>query len=421
VTATGTPEATDASRRPSPNATSSTPTVRAVGRKGLFWVVAGVGALLVAIVATLLAGGSAAGGSPLASDNPAPPGGMALAEVLRDQGVTVLVADTFAEAESAAASAADPTIFFFDEVDYLTSDRLRDLLGSVQRAVVVAPDFSTLEELAPGVGFGGVSGSQPPPARCDVPAAAQAGTLSPGGKTLRLTQAAGSDYTGCFPTGDGTFSIIESQADGVTLTLVADSVVFSNEEIADYGNAALALNLLGVSDTVIWYLPTIDDVARTGPPSPGELTPGWVTPLLLLLVTVFGAAALWRGRRFGPLVAENLPVAVKASETMEGRARLYAASSARLRAIDALRIGTVQRLARQAGLSRTADLDEIIAAVAELTGWSAESVRTVLVDAVPHTDRHLVALSDQLQDLERRTARATDPSQAGSTHGRMDS
>ncbi len=40
------------------------------------------------------------------------------------------------------------------------------------------------------------------------------------------------------------------------------------------------------------------------------------------------AAAFWRGRRFGPLVVENLPVTVRASETMLGRARLYEKSRA---------------------------------------------------------------------------------------------
>ena len=66
---------------------------------------------------------------------------------------------------------------------------------------------------------------------------------------------------------------------------------------------------------------------------------------MILLLLVFLAAAFWRGRRLGPLVVENLPVVVRASETMEGRARLYQKSSARLHALDALRIGAIQRLA----------------------------------------------------------------------------
>ena len=77
----------------------------------------------------------------------------------------------------------------------------------------------------------------------------------------------------------------------------------------------------------------------TGPPDIAALTPGWVTPVMLLLVRRLRRRRVWRGRRFGPLVVENLPVVVRAGETREGRARLYQRSSARLRAADALRIG----------------------------------------------------------------------------------
>jgi hypothetical protein len=100
-------------------------------------------------------------------------------------------------------------------------------------------------------------------------------------------------------------------------------------------------------------------------------------------------------------VVENLPVVVRASETMEGRARLYQKSSARLHALDALRIGAIQRLATQCGLSRLAEVDEVVAAVAALTDTDRIRVGDLLVDAVPATDRELVRLSDDLLELER--------------------
>jgi hypothetical protein len=425
---------------PPTDATSSTPTLRAAGRRAAFWVLAAVAAVLVSIVAALVAGGSNAAGPTLGADNPGQQGSRALVEVLRRQGVTVTVANTLDEARSAAARSADPTLFFHDENGYLTPGQLRTLAGLAPRTVVAAPDFRTLTTLAPEVGFGGIAPKKAVTAACDIPAAVRAETLSPGGGTLGLTGTApaGTRLTGCFPTGGGAFSVIERATDAglgtpQTLTLVAPTEVFSNETIATYGNAALALGLLGASESLVWYLPTLADVAPTGPPSIGELTPGWVTPTLLLLVVVALAAAIWRGRRFGPLVAENLPVTVKASETMEGRARLYARSSARLRAVDALRIGALQRLAGRVGLPRTATLEQVVLAVSALTGRSAQSVRAVLVDALPVTDRDLVSLSDQLAELERATARATEPGQPAAartepgvhhrpdrSHGRMD-
>jgi hypothetical protein len=127
---------------------------------------------------------------------------------------------------------------------------------------------------------------------------------------------------------------------------------------------------------------------------------------MLLLAGV--AAGIWRGRRFGPIVVENLPVVVRASETMEGRARLYSRARARLRALDALRIGTVERLARAVGLPRTATIDEVVNASAALTGRDRSSVSALLLDAVPTNDSELVRLSDELLTLEAEVA-ATRP------------
>jgi hypothetical protein len=392
-------------------AKTSTPTIRSAARRATFWVVAGVGALLVAVVAFLATGTTGSAGPPLAADNPAPPGGMALVEVLRQQGVTVLPVDTLDQAETAANTHPDATVFFSDTEGYLDSAQLAGVDALAARVVVADPNFAALQALAPEVGFGGISTAEALTAECDLPAARQAATLSPGGKTLRLAAGAPS-YTGCFPGEDGAFSVIERVVDGRTLTLVADTAVFANDQIATFGNAALALNLLGADDTLIWYLPTLADVPVTGPPSLGALTPGWVTPVMVLLVFTAISAMIWRGRRFGPLVAENLPVVVRASETMEGRARLYARGNARLRAIDSLRIGAVTRMAVAAGLPCTAPLDRVIETVAALTGRSPAAVHAVLVGEIPQSDAALMALAAAIDDLENATDLAARPTGA---------
>jgi hypothetical protein len=46
-------------------------------------------------------------------------------------------------------------------------------------------------------------------------------------------------------------------------------------------------------------------------------------------------------------------------------------------------------------------------------------VHGLLIDDIPRTDAALLALSDQLTELERATARAVNPAEAGPT-GRMD-
>ncbi|MEC5150922.1 DUF4350 domain-containing protein [Cryobacterium sp. GrIS_2_6] len=409
------------------DAVATTPTLRVAARRSRFWVLAGVGALLVAIAATLLAGAGSSGGTPLAADNAAPAGARALVEVLRQQGVHVTTADTLDEAHTLAAASTDPTLFFSDPNGYLTNDRISAMAALAPRTVVVAPDFLLLQTLTPAVGFGGVADSLDGPGdRCDLPAAIRAGGVAPGGKTLSLpTDAA---ERGCFPSGRNSFAVVGATLPSTELTLVADDAIFSNDEITASGHAALALGLLGPSSDLIWYQPTLADVAATGPPSLGELTPGWVTPSILLLAVVFLAAAVWQGRRLGPLVAENLPVIVRASETMEGRARLYARGNARLRALDSLRVATVQRLATRVGLSRLASLDDVVLAVSALTGRAPAEVRFVLVDGVPATDRDLIAQSDLLQDLERAViaasglpaARPASAPPTATTPGRMD-
>ena len=391
---------------------SSTPTIRMALRKSSFWVIAGVGAVLVAVIGFLVAGAGGTAGPRLGAENPAPAGAMAVVEVLRQQGVTVVPVGTLDEAETATATAGTPTLFLSDESGYLSSDQLGRLGTLAPRTVIADPDFLALQTLAPDVGFGGVSTADALTAQCTVPAAERAETISPGGKTLGLP-AGTAGYTGCFPGDKNTYSVIERVTDDRTITLVSDTAVFANDEIATYGNAALALNLLGSTDTVVWYLPTLADVPVTGPPSLGALTPGWVTPVMLLLVAVTIASMVWRGRRFGPLVAENLPVVVRANETMEGRARLYARGNARLRAVDAIRIGAVARMAQAAGLPRTAPLDQVIRTVAALTARPPEQVHAVLVGEVPGSDAALMALSDAVDELERATTLAVRPPGAG--------
>ena len=393
--------------------TVATPTLRALLGRSSFWVIAAAGILVIAIVAVLVSGGTQAAGRALAGDNVAPAGSMALVEVLRQQGVTVTLASSLAEVRATVGT--DSTVFLYDENSYLDQSQLNELGDLAAHTVVAAPDFLALQALAPTVGFGGVSESDTLAADCSVPAATRAEELSPGGDTLSIPPDAGNSLlTGCFASGTTTFALVQVQNDssGGIISLVPDARLFNNENIADYGNAALALGLLGPSDSLVWYLPTLADLPRTGPPSLAELTPGWVTPVLVLLMLVAAAAAFWRAARFGPLVAENLPVTVKASETMEGRARLYARSNARLRALDALRVGAVQRLALAVGLGRLAHLEEVIGSVAHFTGRAPDEVRRVLVGAIPESDAQLMAFSDALQALEHATGQAVRPESA---------
>ncbi|MEJ3403502.1 DUF4350 domain-containing protein [Rathayibacter sp. YIM 133350] len=386
-------------------ATLQTPLVRESLRRSRFWVLAALITLAVVVCLVIIRGSGAVGGTPLAADNPGPAGSQALVDVLKQQGVAVTVAHSLGAAEQALDT--DSTLFLTDPQGLLSAGQLRRLAASAEAIVMAEPSFDALKALAPAVRHGGRPSGQTATAQCDVPAATRAGRISTSEATLGATSA---DWTGCFPAGKHRFSLVQGDRQGAQLTLLASGAPLRNDTIGQQGNAALALGLLGSRDHLVWYLPSLPDVvAGERSPTIAELTPDWVTPVLALLVVVTIAAGVWRGRRLGPLVIENLPVTVPAAETMQGRARLYARTNARLRALDALRIGAIGRLGSALRLPTSSSADDVAAAVAVLTGRPAASVRGLLIDQVPASDRDLVDLAAALDELEARVRDAARP------------
>ncbi|CAN5185545.1 DUF4350 domain-containing protein [soil metagenome] len=388
-------------------ATTLTPTIRAATRRSLFWIIAAVFLILIAVIA-LAATGASSGGVPFSATNAAPAGSKAIAEVLRQQGVDVSVPVTLSGAESALRGSTGSTLFLFDPDGNLDTAQLRSLTALAEHVVVLSPTYAQVSALAPEVGLAGIVGRSSLAAGCDLPAARAAGRVSGAGSGFRVLDPA-AETTACFGSGKRTFSVVDIARAGRHITVVGTTDAFDNEHVAQRGNAALALTLLGQSDRLVWYLPTIHDSSISGP-SIAELTPAWVGGVSALLIIVAIVAAFWRGRRLGPLVVENLPVVVRASETMEGRARLYQKGAARLRALDSLRIGSVSRLASLCGLSRLASVEDVIAAVASVTAGDPADIRTILLTADPRNDRELLRLSDELLELERTVARDIRPS-----------
>ena len=387
--------------------TTLTPTIRQATRKSLFWTLAAVFAVIIAII-TIALTGATSGGLPYSGTNAGPVGSKAVVEVLRQQGVAVNVPNGLAAATT-ALERGDSTLFLYDPDGNLDQAQLRSITRLAEHVVVLSPTFGQLEAIAPEVALAGVVKKNTLSSDCSLPAANRAETVTGTGTGFRLIDAS-ADASECFGSGKKVFSLINVAHGDRSVTVLGTTSVLSNEHIAERGNAALALNLLGEHPRLVWYLPTIADSAVPADPSIAELTPTWVGPVMTLLAIVVIAAAFWRGRRMGPLVVENLPVVVRASETMEGRARLYQRGAARLRALDALRIGTIDRLAARSGLPRIASVDEVIARVASLTSSDPGSIRSLLLDAVPTTDRDLVRLSDALLQLERAVEAATRPS-----------
>jgi hypothetical protein len=398
-------------------APSRTPTLRAALRRRRIWIVFAIVLVLGGGALIAIRGVGGVGGQPLGPADPSPAGAKAVVEVLRGQGVDVIEARSLDRALQAAPGA---TVFVYDETAVLAEQALAELAGAAEGLVVVEPDFAALRALAPGVRHAGAAAGSIDDVACDEPAATRAAELSDGQRLLTIDDVAAADgWTGCFADGDA-FAVVTGQtAQGAELAIVGAATVFANGSIDEAGNAALALGVTGERPTLVWYLPGPGD-AESGGPTLAELTPGWVSPLLVLAVVVTIAAGVWRGRRFGRLVVEDLPVEVRSGETDDGRARLYAASSSRTHALDQLRIGAVGRLGATLRLPRSATAAEVAGAATAATGEELHTVRRLLLDDLPRDDRTLVELAGALSALEQRVHDTIRPASSRSDPSRSD-
>jgi hypothetical protein len=397
-----TPGQTTPGQRP-PDPTMLSPTARVAARQAAYWVVVGV--MLLAFAATMgLISRVSTLGDAFSANESAPMGSRALVEVLRNQGVDVTTpASLDATLSSLTSPASGTTLVMADPRGIMTVEQWAQLDGLADTLLIIEPPAAALEALAPKVAPGvRVSAEVRDDAGCSLPAAQRAASITAGGLSLDVV---GEESTqACFSGTGGSALVTLAQESGGALYLLGAGSVVQNGSIGQQGNAALALGLAGEHPHVVWYVASVADLDASDT-SAADLFPGWVNPLAWLAVLVGLAAAVWRGRRLGPVVVENLPVTVSTTETMEGRARLYSRGGSRLRAIDALRVGALRRLAHSLGLGPAAGVDEIMASVASIVAVDRARLRVLLLDGVPGDDRELVRLSDELLELERHVAR----------------
>ncbi len=373
------------------------------------------------------------GGRPLDTTSAAPGGTRALAALIRERGVEVAPTNDPAEAVSGPGTAGGTIVVAYPE--RATPEALNRLGAAVGRGtdvVLLEPDTAVLATLhLPVTTTGGVPPAAPAPA-CRLPEAvtAQAATLG-GGTGLRITRPGASGMTACYPV-RSTPTLVVVDLPGPTragaqpgrLVLVGSADFMTNKHLDEQGNAALAIGLLSRHRVLSWAIPQpggSDSVAAQR--GLGDLLPDRVLLACLQLAIATVVLALWRGRRMGPPVSEQLAVVVRAAETVEGRGRLYAAAQARELAAAVLRAGLRARLAKRLRLptqTRSAEPDPtaLVASVAGRTGRSPVEIGSLLygsdmtgqtptnglmipVDGATTEDHKLVGLADQLDTVDR--------------------
>ncbi|HEX5018267.1 MAG TPA: DUF4350 domain-containing protein [Actinomycetes bacterium] len=336
--------------------------------------------------------------SPYDPQSASPEGTRALAQLLGDAGVEV--ERTTDAARAMRADAGETLVVAYPEL--LPPDAVRGLEQSGADVVLLGPTSSPK-------GYLGIVADEPAryedrePA-CELPAATTSGTARTGGPTLVPGQYGGPTID-CYPSSglSGPTLVQRMVGPGSSHTVLASAEFMTNEWLGQSGNAALAMNLLGSNPQVVWWLPS---PVYTGTQTLTSVLPDGVWPVLGALVVLVLVLAAWKGRRLGPVVTEQLPVAVRASETTEGRARIYQRHHTRARAAQHLRDLTATQLSRRLGLPANSDQSATVSAVAAATGRPSESVNAVLYGPPPERDDDLVALGQHLADLDREVRRS---------------
>ncbi len=321
-----------------------------------------------------------------------PDGAHALVTLLRYDGVDVVVANSISDVEQAAGP---DTLVLVTQSQYLTNNTLDRLAKTPGDFFLVEPKARTRQALIPGLRVSGASTTFDSGPNCALREANRAGSVR-FGPSDTYTAKADRAMTSCY---DG---VLVRYRDGArTVTVVGSTDFMTNSGLLQAGNAALAMNLAGDRHRLVWYAPHHFEGEKSAPTSVFDLIPDNVTWVVWQLCLVGLLVALWQGRRVGPLVAEELPVVVRASETVEGRGRLYRSRRSRDRAADALRTATLQRLLPRLGLGAGAPASAVLMAVGHRTAVDAQSVSYQLYGPPPATDNDLLQLARALDEIER--------------------
>jgi hypothetical protein len=256
------------------------------------------------------------------------------------------------------------------------------------RLVVIEPGTRAVEAVAPTIQPDPAGSATPEPDCADAGANAAGRVSFPSG-TRTYIGGAGSCYGGAVVTTP-------------QLAVLGSAALLQNDHLADDGVAALDVNVITDSrrlTSVVWLLPGAD-AKGSGPASVWDLFPPAAYRAFWWLIAVGALLALWRARRLGGVVLEQLPVVVRAAELVEGHGRLYARAGARDRAAAALRGAALTRLAHRLGLPRGASAEQVATVAAALLGRAPADVLAVLAGPAPADDMALARLARGLDELE---------------------
>lgn len=340
---------------------------------------------------------------PYSATNPRPNGTRALAQVLGANGVTVTQVTTLAAATAAPAGSTLVVVLTDDLSDSATAALMHVPADLVVVYPGVAESF-TVADLAAHRVMTADRWASSDAAGCSDPDAQAAGSITDDSNWA--LESPSSRVTTCFVNDDRTALYADLTTDTHRVTILTGRTWLQNGTITEQGNAALALRAFGRHPQLTWYLPG-EDVKDAGDTDEQgfdlfDLLPPWSRPVFAVLLVAGAAAALWRGRRFGALVKEPMPVEVPASEASSGLAGLYRQAGARGHAAAALRAAAIMRVSARLGLSASASPQTVVERIAQASGADPGALNALLYGTPPATDQELADLAHTLTDLERK-------------------
>ncbi|GAA3232076.1 hypothetical protein GCM10020256_47180 [Streptomyces thermocoprophilus] len=389
-------------------ATSASPTARQILTRGRGIAIALLLLLAGAIAIAVVRSGDRHGTlDPRSVD---PQGSRAVAALLDERGVSTRVITTLDEAR--AATGPDTTLLVAAP-DLLTAHQQRQLheatADSGGRTLLVAPGVTSVETLAPGVTADPANSAHSTlePA-CDLPAARRAGNADTGGIRYTTTRL---DADECYPSRRLATLLrlpppqAETPSSWARPTSSSTTASTSTATPRSPFNSSAPAPPSGLVPPLPVRHHRHRSRRRTGPPGPAAVG-----------LAVGNPATLHRRSRSRPVAGtptrpprprKKLPVAIRASETAEGRARLYRKANARDRAATALRSTTRTRLAPLVGVpaSQAHTPEVLLPALSAHLHGDGQHLHTLLFGPPPHDDTALITLADQLDALEREVRR----------------
>ena len=381
----------------------------------------------------------------------------ALLNLLGQQGVTYYPVTTPRAAVKYADSTLDTTLVISED-ERLGADSLAELHSvGFGRVVILDNDATTVSSYLLGAGIRSYTGDVTTPVEpaCTIADPVAAGSIDLHTESATFTAGTTDQVAGCYPV-NGAPTLLYQNYGGADAFALGSTTFFENDELASAGNAALALRLFGARSKLLWLAPSfVPDpslqncsgfdcgAGQNNNPGPAPTTtvtlggggggsggggggggngggggggsgasqqtltslmPSWIWWVLLQLLVAVLLIAYWRGRRLGAVVTEQLPVTVRAAETVEGHARLYRRANAHGRAAELLRKATASRLAGYFGVPAArahADPSILVAPVAARLSVSEDLIADLLAGQAPQSEAELVLLADHLDQLEQ--------------------